>query len=446
MALFKKRSPTEPNVEPMAAPASASALPPAPAPSPEPPHHLMVLRRQPGWRSRDILRAAALVFGFYLALQLLWLAHPLFLAAFLGLNFGLSVARGADYLQRLHIPRGVGAALLVFGTYAVIYGIFAVSAPKLSEQFGELRTRLPEATDKVERWLAEHQNGVVGQVLNGAREAAPAPGPTAPAGAPVPATPSTAPAPAGKAGARGTARTSGVATPPQTEGGSQIRNALTRQLGTLGHYLFPFLSSTLEVLGGLLLITFMAIYIGAEPEVYHGGLMALFPHQARPVAEKVLAARAISLRKWLLTQFIAMLSIGVIWWIALAIIGVKAALSLAVIAGLLEFIPTIGPILSAVPAVAMGFLDSPQKALLVVFVYTAIQMIEGHLLIPILMKEGMDLPPVLTLLGQALLALVFGFLGLVVAVPLIAVIVVTVKMLYVEGVVGDGEDEVVASG
>src|SRR5262249_6931551 len=152
-----------------------------------------------------------------------------------------------------------------------------------------------------------------------------------------------------------------------------------------GHYLFPFLSSALEVLGGLLLITFMAIYIGAEPDVYHGGLMALFPHRVRPRAEKVLSAGAAGARQWVLTPVIAMLSIGVIWWIALAIIGVKAALSLAVIAGLLEFIPTIGPILSAVPAVAMGFLDSPQKALLVVFVYTAIQMIEGHLLIPILM-------------------------------------------------------------
>src|SRR6476660_5339972 len=150
MGLFSKRSPSESKSEPPAASASADA-PAPPPPISRPP---VVLHRQPGWRSRDILRAAALVFGFYLALQLLWLAHPLFLAAFLGLLFGLSVARGTDYLQRLHIPRGLGAALLVFGTYALIYGIFALSGPQLSAQFGELRTRLPEATDKVERWLA----------------------------------------------------------------------------------------------------------------------------------------------------------------------------------------------------------------------------------------------------------------------------------------------------
>jgi predicted PurR-regulated permease PerM len=400
-------------------------------------------RRQPGWRSADILRATALVFGLYFALRLLWLAHVLFLTAFLGLLFGLAVARGAGYLQRLHIPRGLGAAILVFGAYALLYGIFAVSAPKLSAQFGELRTRLPEATDKVEGWFAQHGDGIVGQMLSGAGGGAPAPaaGPApAPATSKVPAAPAAVP-PNPASPRPGTPGTPG-------KGGSPLRTALTHQLGTVSHYLFPFLSSTLEVLAGLLLITFIAIYVGAEPEVYHGGLLALVPHASRERAVEVLEAVGTALRKWLLTQFIAMLSIGVIWWIALAVIGVKAALSLAVIAGLLEFVPTVGPILSAVPAIAMGFLDSPQKALLVVFVYTAIQMIEGHLLIPILMKEGVDIPPVLTLLAQAVLAFVFGFLGLVVAVPLLAALLVGIRMLYVEGVVGDQKNsgDAVASG
>jgi predicted PurR-regulated permease PerM len=232
-----------------------------------------------------------------------------------------------------------------------------------------------------------------------------------------------------------------VATPARPPGTTQLRNVLARQLGTVGRYLFPFLSSTIEILAGLLLLTFVAIYIGAEPDLYHGGLLALFPHAVRPRAREVLSTIATTLRKWLLTQLLAMLSIGALWGIALAFIGVKAALSLAVIAGLLEFIPTIGPLLAAVPAIAMGFLDSPQKALLVLVVYTGIQMVEGHLLIPILMKEGVDIPPVLTLMGQAVLALVFGFLGLVVAVPLLAAILVAVKMLYVEGVVEEGQEE-----
>jgi predicted PurR-regulated permease PerM len=147
------------------------------------------------------------------------------------------------------------------------------------------------------------------------------------------------------------------------------------------------------------------------------------------------------LRKWLVTQLIAMLTIGVVSTIALLVLGVKAAVALGVIAGLLEFVPTLGPILSAVPAIAMGFLDSPGKAAAVALAYLVIQQMEGHILIPMLMKEGMDLPPALTIVTQGVMALLFGFLGLMVAVPLLAAVIVPIKLLYVEGVVGDSAYE-----
>jgi predicted PurR-regulated permease PerM len=80
----------------------------------------------------------------------------------------------------------------------------------------------------------------------------------------------------------------------------------------------------------------------------------------------------------------------------------------------------------------MGFLDSPEKAAMVAAAYWGIQFLENHILIPLLMKGGMDLPPALTVITQALLALVFGFLGLMVAVPLLATAMVMVQVLYVE--------------
>ena len=95
----------------------------------------------------------------------------------------------------------------------------------------------------------------------------------------------------------------------------------------------------------------------------------------------------------------------------------QAALALGLLAGLLEFIPTVGPIMSALPAIAMGFLDSPEKALSVTIAYVVIQFFENHMLIPLLMKGGMNLPPALTVFSQALMALLFGFLGLMCAVP-----------------------------
>jgi predicted PurR-regulated permease PerM len=200
---------------------------------------------------------------------------------------------------------------------------------------------------------------------------------------------------------------------------------------------FPFLSHTVAVFAGIMLIIFMAIYIASDPNTYHRGMMHLFPHYMRDRAGEVLSAMATVLRKWLVTQLIAMATIAVVTTIGLLVLRVEAAFALGLIAGLLEFIPTVGPILSAVPAIAMGFLDSPEKALAVLLLYVGIQFMENHLLIPMLMKGGVDIPPVLTILAQALFTILFGFLGLMVAVPAVAATMVAVKMLYVERVVGD---------
>src|SRR6185295_20004647 len=218
-----------------------------------------------------------------------------------------------------------------------------------------------------------------------------------------------------------------------------LRERITEQLSGTARYLFPFLSSTVTVAAGLFLILVLAIYVGADPALYHVGLLHLFPHGSRERAGVVLTRVATVLRKWLVTQLVAMVVMGVVSTLTLLALGVKAAVALGVIAGLLEFVPTIGPILAAVPAIAMGFLDSPEKALTVGLAYLVIQQLEGHVLIPILMKEGMDLPPALTIVTQAVMALLFGFIGLMVAVPLLAVVIVPVKLLYIEGVVRDAE-------
>jgi len=195
--------------------------------------------------------------------------------------------------------------------------------------------------------------------------------------------------------------------------------------------------STVEIVVYVLLALFIAIYIATEPELYHRGLMHLFPHRARGRAGEVLTQIASVLRKWLVTQLIAMLVLAVVWAIALSVLGVKAALALAVIAGILEFVPTIGPTMAVIPALAMAALDSPGKALSVLIVYLVIQGFEANVLIPMLMNRRISLPPALTIVTQALMTLAFGFLGLMVAVPLLAAVLVPIKLLYVEDVVGD---------
>lgn len=390
--------------------------------------------RQPGWRSLDILRAAALVLGLYLALKLLWVAYPILFVGFLGTLFGLAVSRGADYLERFRVPRGLGSALIVFGVVGILFGIGAWIAPTLREQTRELRTALPQAVNRVEDWMNRRGNGLLGQLMPeqpGAQAGAPA----GPGGAPQPAPPARAGAqPAPRPGQQQPDQ------PQQNQPGGQlsgIPDSLSGQLNAIARYLFSFLSSTIAVVTGLFLILILSIYIGASPDLYRKGLLHLFPHRSRRRADEVLTAIGMTLRKWLVAQLVAMVVIGVVTTIALKLLGVKAALPLGIIAGLLEFIPMVGPILSAIPAVAMGFLDSPQKAFFVVLAYVGIQFFENHLLIPMLMKEGVDLPPVLTIIGLAVMSVVFGFLGMLVAVPLLAAIVVAIKLLYVEDVVGD---------
>jgi predicted PurR-regulated permease PerM len=453
------------------APASATEIPTAtepPAPRHEPPANPLAKpvserrHRNVGWRSRDVARAAALVMGLYLLLRLLWFAHPLFLTAFLGVLFGLAVTAGVDRLSavrlgRYRLPRGISAAIIVFGVLGLLVAFGAWTAPTLRQQSRELRTKLPEAVDKFDSWAEAHRGGLIGMLLpdedSTTSTAAPPPAPAAGAhpgaatksqvppavGSAVATAPAGSPLQSVDTGGRQAQRPASA-----TSGGggggasSRLRERLVQQLTGAKNYFFPFLTSTFAVFGGLLLVVFLTIYVAAEPDTYHDGLMHLFPHRARARAGEVLTAMATALRKWLLTQLIAMLVIGLVTMGLLFALRIPAALPLGILAGLLEFIPTVGPTLSAIPAIAMGFVDSPEKALYVALGYVGIQFLENHILIPLLMKEGVDLPPALTILAQALMALLFGFLGLLVAVPLLAATVVAVKMLYVQDVVGDG--------
>ncbi|HLB10674.1 MAG TPA: AI-2E family transporter [Gemmatimonadaceae bacterium] len=386
------------------------------------------------WRSADILRAASIVAGLFIILKLLWVANEIVIVVFLGTLFGVAVASGVDRLARYRVPRGIGAAIVVVLFLLVLYTLGSIVAPTIAQQGHELRQRLPDAVERVEGWLNKRNPALMSSLLGVDSAQAPAPADSTQARG---ARPEQAPV-GGKVGAQ-VPTTTTTTTDSSAHAGpsSTLRDNINKKLVGSAHYLFPFLTSTFEMLAGLALIVMMSIYIGADPDTYRNGILHLFPKAKRARMGEVLAAMATILRKWLVTQLIAMVTIGVVSTIALLLLGVKAPFALGIIAGLLEFVPTIGPVLSAVPAIAMGFLDSPEKALYVGLAYLVIQQLEGHILIPLLMKGGMDLPPVLTIVTQGLMALLFGFLGLMIAVPLLAAVMVPIKMLYVEDALGD---------
>jgi predicted PurR-regulated permease PerM len=381
------------------------------------------------WQTGDVFRAAILVLAVYAAARLLLFAHVFVFVTFLGILFGLAVSSGADRLERLRIPRGLGAPLIVLSFLGILYGFGAWSGPTIQKQYRELRERLPQAFTKIDAWLAQQQGGLIGTVLFPNADTATAA-----------ANPSSAPVSQTQAGRVAPIQGHQNDTINIVEGQrsdslghlKSLKNSLLNQLSGAKQYVFPVISSTLAALAGVLLVLFLAIYIAADPMLYQRGILALIPREHRSRFRDVLEASGTALRKWLLTQLVAMLVIGLVTTATLFALGVPAALPLGILAGLLEFIPTIGPILSAVPSIAMGLTDSPEKALAVAGAYVLIQFLENHLLIPLLMKEGVDLPPVLTILTQAVMAFVFGFIGLFVAVPILVLTTVFVRMLYVE--------------
>ena len=366
-----------------------------------------------------------MVVGLAIALLLLWQTRTLVLTVFLGVLFALAVSAGADRLQTWKIPRGVAAPLIVFAFVGLVAAFGSWIGPTVREQTLELRTKLPEALEKLEDWVQARGGGVIATITGLGDDATP------PAPARAPARDS-----AGRAGldtgavvaadsGRGTVAKPVVTTPPPMT----LRDRLLAQIGGVGRYFLHALGSTLAVLAGIVLVIFLAIYLAIDPATYRRGLLHLVPQRARGQTDEILTAIAVTLRKWLVTQLIAMIVIGAVSTVVLMALKVRAAVPLGILAGLLEFVPTIGPIISSLPAIAMGFVDSPEKALAVAVAYVGIQFLENHLLIPLLMKQGVNVPPALTIVMQALMAIVFGILGLLVAVPLLAAIMIATRII-----------------
>jgi len=384
-----------------------------------------------GWRTGDFARAALTAMAVWFGLQLLWSVRSLAILVFLATLFGVAVAQGVDFLERYRIRRGIASALIVLGTLGAIGGVLALSAPTLIEQGRELQREFPAAVTKVQRWIDSKQGGLLGSLISSAAGTAQSTDSTmAPASRPTPspvgaaARPSTGDAQSGAAPVRSDSAQPAAESPTEA-----IKRRLGEGLGTVSKYLFSFVSNTLAAIAAFVMLVFLAMYIGAEPDVYRGWMLSVVPAASRAHTRIVFDGISAVLRKWLVTQLVAMVVIGTVSFIALMLLDVKAAFALGFIAGLLEFIPTVGPVLSAVPAVLMGFVDSPEKALGVVVVYWGIQFLENNLLIPFLMRGEMDLPPAITLIAQTLMTLVFGFLGLMVAVPLTAAVLVPLRMM-----------------
>jgi predicted PurR-regulated permease PerM len=198
-------------------------------------------------------------------------------------------------------------------------------------------------------------------------------------------------------------------------------------------------TATFGALANVALVLFMAVLFAAQPKLYVDGTLRLAPKHRRERMAEVMHRVGETLQRWLIGQLGLMVFVGVASSLGLWLLGVQAALALGLLAGLLTFVPFLGPVIAGVVAVLVSLGDGALTAAWVALLYIGIQTVEG-MLEPLVQQKAVYLPPVLLLVSQLALGVLVGLVGVVLATPLAAALMVIVQMLYVEDVLQDSMD------
>jgi predicted PurR-regulated permease PerM len=219
----------------------------------------------------------------------------------------------------------------------------------------------------------------------------------------------------------------------KAENGSDFsggRGVISRVTGLVG--------ALLNGLTGIIVIGFIGLYGAIEPRYYRKGILHLVPKRHRPRGEEVLEALDNSLLRWLKARLLSMLIIGILTTVGLWFLGVPMALALGLLAFCLEAIPNVGPVLASVPAILVAWSQGGGTLALETFgLFVAIQTIEGYILLPVIQREAVYLPPILSVIAVVFFGAIGGILGAFIAAPLLVVLMVLVKLLYIEDALND---------
>lgn len=312
-----------------------------------------------------------------------WLAITLtrfFMLVFAAIVLGAIFDAIATWLvRRTGMKRGFALATSVVGIIAIFVGAFVLFGSQLASEIDTIRQQVPRALQGVEAFLDRYGLGTR------VRELA-------------------------------------------EVGGNDISQLVSQA----GGYALAAGSGIAD----FVLVLVAAIFLASDPVTYRRGLLLLMPAKAEETAALALDDASRGLKGWMVGQAVSSLVVAALTGAGLALLGVPAAGGLGLIAGLLDVIPMIGPIIAGIPAVLLAFTVSPATALWTLVLFLVIQQLQGNFLQPMIQKQAVDVPPAVLLFAVVAAGVLFGFLGVLLAAPLTVVVYVLVQRIYVKTLLG----------
>lgn len=364
---------------------------------------------------RRLTAAGIAVVTFAAALWLAWTASATLLLIFSGILFAVfldGLTRGLGHV--LPLPRGLRLTIATLALAALSLALVAFGGATVAAQARDLGTTVRQQSETVRTWLKDH--GIELDFSQGPETSAPKPGED-------------------KEDDKGQKQggLAGLASGALKSPGSLLSDAGS-VLGPAATVVFGLFNA----LGNVLVIAFLGIAVAADPGSYRNGALRLVPARHRDKGARVLDGSGETLRHWLFGQLLTMAAIFLLTWGGLEFLGIGGALILGLQAGLLAFVPTIGPMIAGAIIILSSLASGLNGALGAAGVYLAVQAAESYGLTPFIQRRALDLPAATIFAGQLLLGVLFGLWGVALALPLVAIIKVLLEELYIEDAPGAG--------
>jgi predicted PurR-regulated permease PerM len=325
--------------------------------------------------------------AFIIALYVLWQIRDVLLLIFAAIVLAHALNILVEKFRCTGLRRGFAVLLSIVLLLLVLVGFYFLIVPPFADQFQQLIRLVPKGIAQFNKWVNEFKDNISLELLD-------------------------------------------RYIPDVNQIVAQLQPIANRLLGGG----FTFFSSSLGSLAKFLLVIVLTLMLLSNPSAYQKSFIRLFPSFYRRRAEEILQECEVALRGWLVGILFNMFVISALSFVGLLVLRIRLPLAQSALAGILTFIPNIGPALSVIPPIAIALLDAPWKAIAVLILYIVIQQVESNLLTPIVMAQQVSLLPAVTLLAQVFFATFFGFLGLLLALPLTVVGQVWIKEVIIKDI------------